>query len=135
MTDYADAKNPQYWPYPEKVMGFATHPPELNESPDTTVPAYRAAWFPTDADIPVVKPPLDLFCDRSDDCTPGAKIKLSMIPTAENKAEGDRLGQMFGVCNVPTATYDGGTKQLVSNGGPFLTVPLLGDTPKSFYVC
>jgi len=61
--------------------------------------------------------------------------KLSMIPASENKAEGDRLGQMFGVCRVPTATYDKPTKTILSNGGAFLTVPLLGDTPKSFYVC
>ncbi len=76
-TTYADASHPERWPYPEKVLGFAGHPVDLLESPDTYVSAYRAAWWPgTDnADAAknrsLVKPPVNQFCDSSNQCSPG----------------------------------------------------------------
>lgn len=71
----ADAKDPQKWPYPEKVMGFAAHPPSLLEAPETFVPAFRPATWPGgDEKGPVnrsdVKPPVFLFCDETNNCLP-----------------------------------------------------------------
>ena len=42
---YDDAAHPQDWPYPEKVMGWAGHPVEVLEAPDTLVAGYRPAWW------------------------------------------------------------------------------------------
>ncbi|MFJ4770373.1 hypothetical protein ACIP88_14805 [Streptomyces uncialis] len=79
--DAADAARPQHWPYPEKVLGFAAHPPAFLESPGTMVPAFRAAWWNgTGEDATVigsakynrarVKPPEDLFCGVYNWCDP-----------------------------------------------------------------
>ncbi|WP_433438267.1 hypothetical protein [Nonomuraea sp. CA-141351] len=67
-TSYADAAQPQNWPYPEKVMGWAGHPIELIETPGTLVHGYRAAWWLTDADRANVRPPVHQFCDESNQC-------------------------------------------------------------------
>jgi lysophospholipase L1-like esterase len=69
---YTDAAHPQDWPYPEKVMGWAGHPVESIESPDHLVPGYRAAWWTTIDDRIRVKPPVDQFCDASNECNPDA---------------------------------------------------------------
>ncbi len=68
---YADAANPQFWPYQEKVLGFAGHPPELLEGPDQLVSGFRAAWWNDTRQRITVKPPIDLFCDDSNYCHPG----------------------------------------------------------------
>ncbi|TDB99258.1 hypothetical protein [Actinomadura sp. 7K534] len=73
-TTYADAKNPQWWPYQEKVLGWAAYPIEaLEKAPDTYVPGYRAAWWNTDIYRLGIKPPAEMFCNSSNYCTPGAK--------------------------------------------------------------
>ncbi|RDD85151.1 hypothetical protein [Streptomyces parvulus] len=77
----SDAATPQNWPYPEKVLGFAAHPPAFLESPGTMVPAFRAAWWngiDGNALVPLsakwnrahVKPPEDLFCGSNNWCEP-----------------------------------------------------------------
>ena len=71
---YDDARTPQRWPYPEKIMGWAGHPIELNESPETLVAGYRAAWWTTIELREQVQPPLDLFCNASNQCYPGQHI-------------------------------------------------------------
>ncbi|GAA2123784.1 NocE [Streptomyces synnematoformans] len=79
--DYADAAHPQDWPYQEKVIGFAAHPPELLEAPNKPVAGFRPAWWSgTDGDATVkgsakyhralAKPPEDLFCSDLNDCRP-----------------------------------------------------------------
>ncbi|MFC0029775.1 hypothetical protein ACFFMM_09600 [Micromonospora chaiyaphumensis] len=68
---YSDAAHPQDWPYQEKVLGFAGHPPNLLEGPDTFVAGFRAAWWTSVDDRVNVKPPTNLFCDDSNDCHPG----------------------------------------------------------------
>ncbi|MGI5377111.1 hypothetical protein ACQEV2_23275 [Streptomyces sp. CA-251387] len=79
--DASAAARPQNWPYPEKVLGFAAHPPAFLESPGTMVPAFRAAWWNgTSEDATVkgsakynrarVKPPEDLFCGPYNWCEP-----------------------------------------------------------------
>ncbi|WP_143590899.1 SGNH/GDSL hydrolase family protein [Thermoactinospora rubra] len=67
-TSYADAAEPQKWPYPEKVMGWAGHPIELIETPGNLVHGYRAAWWLTEADRTNVRPPVHQFCDESNQC-------------------------------------------------------------------
>ncbi|MGW9213263.1 hypothetical protein ACWGR4_40690 [Embleya sp. NPDC055664] len=73
----ADAAHPQDWPYQEKVLGFAGHPMQLPEAPNTYVAAYRPAWWPGDATSSVinrakVQPSSTTFCDASNQCVPGA---------------------------------------------------------------
>ncbi|MFJ8759511.1 SGNH/GDSL hydrolase family protein [Streptomyces cyaneofuscatus] len=82
--DASAAARPQNWPYPEKVLGFAAHPPSFIESPNKMVEAFRPAWWNgTDGDATIVgsgkyhrarvKPPEDLFCGPYNSCDP-AKI-------------------------------------------------------------
>ncbi|MFB2556764.1 cell wall-binding repeat-containing protein [Herbiconiux liangxiaofengii] len=73
----SDAAHPQYWPYPEKVMGFAAHSTDLFEDADHIVSAFRPAqWLATDGNEGVtnrfnVKPPINTFCKASNNCSPG----------------------------------------------------------------
>ena len=89
--DASAAARPQHWPYPEKVLGFAAHPPSFLESPGTLVAAFRAAWWNgTTEDATIqgsaksnrakVKPPEDLFCGPYNWCEPS---KIS--DTAKNE--------------------------------------------------
>lgn len=78
----ADAARPQNWPYPEKVLGFAGHPIELPEAPNTLVAGFRpAVWNGGSVQGPInrtnVKPPVNLFCDASNDCVPGGSYTPS----------------------------------------------------------
>jgi hypothetical protein len=88
-TSYEDARTPQRWPYPEKVLGFAGHPPDLLEGPDQLVSAFRAAWWTTVDGRMRVKPPTDLFCTEENDCYPGVEY----TPTAP-----DVVGEPAGPC-------------------------------------
>ncbi|MEU7022762.1 GDSL-type esterase/lipase family protein [Streptomyces sp. NPDC046203] len=72
--DYSHAAKPQYWPYPEKVIGWAARPLEALESPGTLVHGYRAAWWTDPLFRTTAKPPVNLFCNGSNECDPG-KIK------------------------------------------------------------
>ncbi|MGY0063246.1 golvesin C-terminal-like domain-containing protein [Streptomyces sp. LZ34] len=80
--DPSAAARPQNWPYPEKVIGFAAHPPSFLESPGTMVIAFRfAGWNGAEGGVNVkgsalynrahAKPPESLFCDTSNECKPG----------------------------------------------------------------
>lgn len=76
--DASDAAHPQDWPYPEKILGWASYPidnPRLGAG-------YRAAWW---TDTPgyqtgaqkrlAVKPPLATFCSLSvNACDPAALV-------------------------------------------------------------
>jgi hypothetical protein len=72
---YDDARTPQYWPYEEKVLGWAGHPIDTGDGP-----GFRAAWWTSIANRITVKPPVDLFCDASDSCYPGQSF-TSEFPT------------------------------------------------------
>ncbi|MER5723363.1 hypothetical protein ABT043_15195 [Streptomyces sp. NPDC002418] len=90
-TSYADAAHPQDWPYPEKVIGFAGHPPELLEAPNTPVSAYRPAWWNGDVvTAPLnranAKPPVNQFCDASNTCEPGKSYTPNAPEVAGAKA-------------------------------------------------
>ncbi|MFD5627156.1 hypothetical protein [Streptomyces sp. NPDC127072] len=79
--DASAAARPQNWPYQEKVLGFAAHPPSFLESPGVMVPAFRpATWNGTSAAVTVqgsalynrarLKAPEAAFCDSSNNCDP-----------------------------------------------------------------
>ncbi len=91
----ADAANPQQWPYPEKIMGFAAWGLELPQTqwanPSTRTydadyaHSFRVAeWLGTDNAFGVinrtqVKPPRELFCDVSRNlCDPSATAACTL---------------------------------------------------------
>ncbi|MFJ4147845.1 NocE [Streptomyces galbus] len=68
--DYSHAAHPQDWPYEEKVIGWAARPISAMFSPGNYAAGYRAAWWTTTQDRTTAKPPIDLFCDSSNNCDP-----------------------------------------------------------------
>ncbi|BCB89670.1 GDSL-type esterase/lipase family protein [Phytohabitans suffuscus] len=93
----ADAARPQNWPYQEKVLGFAGHPIELPEAPNVLVAAFRPAiWNGGAVNGPInrsnVKPPVNLFCDISNNCLPGAQIQPD-DPDVEDEPAGPCANQ------------------------------------------
>jgi hypothetical protein len=70
--------------------------------------------------------------------------KLALIPEGENRAEGNQLSAMYRACGTTSGTYEdsivpGHHNQLLTNGLPFLTVPLTDAAENqgniTFYVC
>ena len=101
---YEDARDPQDWPYPEKVMGWAGHPVEILESPGTLVAGLPPGLVERRRDDRpgqprAVKPPVDQFCTSSNNCVPGAKY----TPNAP-----EVLGEPAGPCAHKNASgqYD-----------------------------
>ncbi len=68
--DYSHAAHPQDWPYEEKVLGWAARPISAMSAPNTFGPGYLASWWNSTAERAAVKPPIDLFCDSSNNCDP-----------------------------------------------------------------
>ncbi|MBQ0849448.1 hypothetical protein ACFU9Y_06735 [Streptomyces sp. NPDC057621] len=68
--DYSHAAHPQDWPYEEKVLGWAARPISAMFAPGDFKAGYLAAWWNTNEYRSTVKPPIDLFCDASNDCVP-----------------------------------------------------------------
>ncbi|WP_132113430.1 NucA/NucB deoxyribonuclease domain-containing protein [Actinocrispum wychmicini] len=90
---YADAKTPQFWPYPEKVLGWAGHPVQVPESPGNLVVGFRAAWWPGDpVSAPLnrsqVKPPNNVFCDSSNSCVYGDNSHVPNAPDVTGEPAG-----------------------------------------------
>ncbi|MBP1782111.1 hypothetical protein J3R08_001961 [Micromonospora sp. HB375] len=75
MTSYDDARTPQNWPYPEKVLGWAGNPISATESPGVERPGFNYAWWNLSEDKPKVKPPLKTFCDSTNQCDPYASVQ------------------------------------------------------------
>ncbi|ROQ36195.1 hypothetical protein EDD98_5278 [Streptomyces sp. PanSC19] len=71
--DYSHAAHPQDWPYQEKVIGWAARPISAMFAPGDFQAGYKGAWWNTNADRASAKPPIDLFCNASNNCNP-AKI-------------------------------------------------------------
>ncbi|MGW7280953.1 golvesin C-terminal-like domain-containing protein [Streptomyces sp. NPDC054844] len=69
--NYADAAHPQDWPYQEKVIGWAARPISAMFAPGDMQAGYRPAWWNSKAYRTQAKPPVDLFCDSSNNCDPG----------------------------------------------------------------
>ncbi|MET8152353.1 hypothetical protein ACIBSW_36455 [Actinoplanes sp. NPDC049668] len=87
---YDDTRNPQRWPYPEKILGWAGHPIVSAESPTTDVAGYRPAWWTSVDDRIRVKPDVKTFCNVSNDCDPNAKVKPN-DPDVANEPAGPCL--------------------------------------------
>lgn len=76
-----DAAHPQDWPYEEKVMGWAAWSIDTGFSYATSgrqdwpgesgfsSAGFRPAWWDSNADRSAIKPPLDTFCNSSNNCT------------------------------------------------------------------
>lgn len=66
---YDDARTPNEWPYPEKVIGWAAYPIAKSEPWGH---GYLQAWWTTELNRTTAKPPIDLFCSPVvNDCYPG----------------------------------------------------------------
>jgi hypothetical protein len=75
-----DAAHPQDWPYEEKVMGWAAWSIDTGHSYATSgrqdwpgesgfsSAGFQPSWWLTVQDRSDIKPPLDTFCDTSNDC-------------------------------------------------------------------
>ncbi|MFF4247459.1 hypothetical protein ACFYY2_23750 [Streptomyces sp. NPDC001822] len=95
--DASAAARPQNWPYQEKVLGFAAHPPAFLESPGVMVAAFRpATWNGTNESVSTkgsafynrahLKAPEDAFCEpTSNDCFPG---RISDSASNDNGSSG-----------------------------------------------
>ncbi|MFE6056826.1 SGNH/GDSL hydrolase family protein [Kitasatospora sp. NPDC056446] len=64
-----DARHPQHWPYPEKVLGFAARSIPKEEGRDGA--GFRPAWWPSVEDRRLSKPPVEQFCGDGNACYPG----------------------------------------------------------------
>lgn len=71
----ADAREPQKWPYQEKVLGFAGHSIDTVDGP-----GFKPAWWVNDYARVAAKPPSELFCDASNECRPGWKFPNNADP-------------------------------------------------------
>lgn len=94
-NSWADAAKPQNWPYPEKIIGFASY---SISTPDG--PGFRPAWWTTDSNRDAATPKPDTFCNSSNDCEPGA----AYVPN-----DPDVIGQPAGPCahkNPANGLYD-----------------------------
>ncbi|WP_093786790.1 golvesin C-terminal-like domain-containing protein, partial [Actinacidiphila guanduensis] len=75
-----DAAHPQDWPYEEKVMGWAAWSIDTGHSYATSgrqdwpgesgfsSAGFQPSWWLTTGDRSQIKPPLDAFCNSSNDC-------------------------------------------------------------------
>jgi hypothetical protein len=75
-----DAAHPQDWPYEEKVMGWAAWSIDTGHSYATSgrqdwpgesgfsSAGFQPSWWLTAQERSEIKPPLDTFCNTSDDC-------------------------------------------------------------------
>ncbi|GIF26088.1 hypothetical protein BJ973_003358 [Actinoplanes tereljensis] len=75
MSVYDDARNPQNWPYPEKVLGWAANPITATESPGVEKAGYNFAWWTTVEDKALVKPPMYTFCTTENTCDQNSKVQ------------------------------------------------------------
>ncbi len=113
-VSYADAAHPEFWPYPEKVMGWAGHPPESVASPGNLVPGYLASYWNgwrENIDDPIpgkpsaeanrrdVKPPSRLFCDTLKNSCDHTRSVLPNKPDDPNTPEDEStIGEPAGPC-------------------------------------
>ncbi|MFC4612803.1 hypothetical protein ACFO9E_34395 [Streptomyces maoxianensis] len=86
--DYSHAAHPQDWPYEEKVIGWAARPIAAMFGPGDIQAGYRPAWWNSNSGRTAAKPPVDLFCDASNNCDP-SKI-----------ADGDSNDPGLGACTL-----------------------------------
>lgn len=80
MSDPRDAAKPQNWPYEEKVMGWSAWSMDTGYSYSTdgrqdwpgesgfSSAGFRPAWWINPGQRDLVKPPLDAFCNSTNNC-------------------------------------------------------------------
>ncbi len=101
---YDDARHPQDWPYPEKVIGWAGHPINTFEGPDQPIGGYRQAWWNDTQYRELAKPPRFMFCDSSNQCEPG-KAHVPDYPGNPPGSKDDVRGEPAGPCAHKTAGF------------------------------
>ena len=62
-NNYDDARHPQDWPYPEKVIGWAAYPIVKYTGGDGYEGGYDQAWWTTPANRTAAKPGVGQFCN------------------------------------------------------------------------
>jgi hypothetical protein len=82
--DYDDARNPQWWPYPEKVMGWAAFPIVKSTGGDGFEAGYDQAWWVDPQFRSAAQPWPDAFCDTH--------------PTTGNRCNPDNIGTPANPC-------------------------------------
>ncbi|GAB2471290.1 GDSL-type esterase/lipase family protein [Xylanimonas ulmi] len=93
-----DASNPQYWPYPEKIIGWAAYGTSLVETQyaDPTsrsyvsqrVSSFRTAWWNGNDLRSLATPPAHIFCDPAvNDCDPGVPEPCQLSTSTDHYYE------------------------------------------------
>lgn len=80
--NYDDARHPQHWPYPEKVIGWAAYPIVKYTGGDGYEGAYKQAWWTDEAHRTTAKPPVGTFCSTT--ATTGNRCNPNNVGTAAN---------------------------------------------------
>jgi hypothetical protein len=74
-NNYDDARHPQHWPYPEKVIGWAAYPIVKYTGGEGYEAGYQQAWWLLPGFRTSAKPPVDTFCSTNATtgnlCNPG----------------------------------------------------------------
>jgi hypothetical protein len=79
---YGDAKTPNHWSYPERVMGWAAHALlRLNWKTGVYGPAYATATWPQESGGGAYRPPLGQFCTSDNQCDMSQTHKPGDYPT------------------------------------------------------
>ncbi len=79
---YEDAKNPQWWPYPEKIIGWAAYPIVKTTGGDGYEGGYQQAWWSTVEIRSGAKPPIQTFCVNN--ATTGNRCNPGNVGTSAN---------------------------------------------------
>ncbi|USX53824.1 DUF1524 domain-containing protein [Lentzea sp. HUAS12] len=79
---YDDARHPQHWPYPEKVIGWAAYPIVKYTGGNGYEAGYKQAWWTAADHRTRAKPPVGTFC--STHATNGNRCNANNIGTAAN---------------------------------------------------
>jgi hypothetical protein len=79
---YDDARHPQHWPYPEKVIGWAAYPIVKYTGGEGYEGGYKQAWWTANDHRTRAKPPVGTFC--STHATNGNRCNSNNIGTSAN---------------------------------------------------
>ncbi|MFC5240572.1 SGNH/GDSL hydrolase family protein [Streptomyces atrovirens] len=114
-NSYADAAHPQDWPYPEKVMGWAAFPidtgraySDSGEQNDSNTHGYQAAWWNSALYRTTgIKPPLNAFCNDTNDCDDTSPPDCTTLDCFEARwYDGNaKWKTCSGDCGFETLTY------------------------------
>jgi len=112
---YADAAQPQKWPYPEKVMGWAAYPIDTGRSYSDAgaensgnTHGYQAAWWNDPGYRTLaIKPPLGAFCNSTNGCdATNPPVCTTEACYTQYWYDGDaKWASCSGTCGFETLTY------------------------------